>query len=144
MLFAGAFDNTVKDAELAREAMSGMDAELIELKGFTREQVNELLCSVSCLLLTSKSEGSPQIIKEALACGCPIVSVDVGDVRERTEGVHGCYVVSSREPKELAAALKQALANPRKTTGREKIRTDGLTNEQVARQIMEVYERVVR
>ena len=144
VLFAGAFDNTVKDAALAREAMSGMDAELIELKGFTREQVNRLLCSVSCLLLTSKSEGSPQIIKEALACGCPIVSVDVGDVRERTEGVQGCYVVSSREPKELAAALKQAWTIKEKTNGREKIRTDGLTNEQVAQQIRKVYERVVR
>ena len=144
VLFAGAFDNTVKDADLAREAMNGIDAELIELKGFTREQVNRLLCAVSCLLLTSKSEGSPQIIKEALACGCPIVSVDVGDVRERTEGVHGCYVVSSREPKELAAALKQAWTIKEKTNGREKILADGLTNEQVGQQIIEVYERVVR
>ena len=143
VLFAGAFDNAVKDVALAFEAMCGIDAELIELKDFTRSEVNDLLCSVSCLLMTSKSEGSPQIVKEALACGCPIVSVDVGDVRERTEGVNGCFVVS-RDPKAITAALKQALACTEKTNGRKKILTDGLTNDCVAKKIMEVYERVVR
>lgn len=144
VLFVGAFDNEVKDADLAREAMKGIDAELIELKGFTRQEVNELLCSVSCLLMTSKSEGSPQIIKEALACGCPIVSVDVGDVKERTKGVDGCYVVSSRKPEDIAEAIRQALAIKEKTNGREKIVADGLTNEQVAKKIMEVYASVVQ
>ena len=143
VLFAGAFDNAVKDAALAFEAMSDIDAELLELKDFTRSEVNDLLCSVSCLLMTSKSEGSPQIVKEALACGCPIVSVDVGDVRERTEGVNGCFVVS-RDPKAITAALKQALACTEKTNGRQKILADGLTNDCVAKKIMEVYERVVR
>ena len=143
VLFAGAFDNAVKDAALAFEAMSGIDAELLELKDLTRHQVNVLLCSVSCLLLTSKSEGSPQIIKEALACGCPIVSVDVGDVCERTKGVKGCFVVS-RNPKAITEALKQALACTEKTNGRKKILADGLTNECVAKKIIKVYERVVR
>ena len=144
VLFAGTFDNEVKDAPLAFEAMKGINAELIELKGYTRDEVNQLLCSVSCLLMTSKSEGSPQIIKEAMACGCPIVSVDVGDVAERMEGVDGCYIVPTREPKDITEALKQALAVSQRTKGREKIKTDGLTNEQVARQIMELYAKVVQ
>ena len=93
VLFAGAFDDKVKNASLAFEAMSGIDAELVELKGYTREEVNRLLSEVRCLLMTSKSEGSPQIIKEAMVCGCPIVSVDVGDVKERIEGVNNCYIV---------------------------------------------------
>lgn len=141
VLFAGAFDNEVKDAALAFEAMKTVDAQLVELKGYSREQVNELLCSVRCLLMTSKSEGSPQIIKEALACGCPIVSVDVGDVRERLEGVEGCFVVS-REPHEIANAIRKVKAQ--RTNGREKIIADGLTNEQVAKRVKEVYERVVQ
>ena len=56
------------------------DAELLELKGYNRVQVATLMQAVDAILMTSFTEGSPQVIKEALACGCPIVSVDVGDV----------------------------------------------------------------
>lgn len=144
VLFAGAFDNSVKNSALAKNVISTFgDVELIELKGYTREQVNALMCAASCLLMTSKTEGSPQVIKEAMACGCPIVSVDVGDVVERTSGVEGCYVVPSREPKEIASALKKVLAFNGKTNGRERIINDGLTNELVAKRIVEIYNEVL-
>lgn len=143
VLFAGAFDNEVKDPELAKTAVALLDGvELLELKGYTREEVNRLMCAVDCLLMTSKTEGSPQVIKEAIACGCPIVSVDVGDVAERTEGVEGCYVIKSREPKEIAEAMKKALAFDGKTNGCEHILSAGLTNEQVAQQLIAIYNKV--
>jgi len=56
------------------------------------------------LLLTSMHEGSPTVVKEALACGLPVVSVDVGDVAERIEGIEGCHLASP-EPAELAGKL---------------------------------------
>lgn len=144
VLFAGAFDNAVKDPELAKRAVALLDeTELIELKGYSREEVNRLMCAANCLLMTSKTEGSPQVIKEAMACGCPIVSVDVGDVAERTTDINGCYVVSSREPEELASALTKALVFKGKTNGRERIIELGLTNEQVARKIMQIYEDII-
>lgn len=149
VLFAGAFDNTVKDPELAKQAIEELkskvaDVELIELKGYAREQVNTLMCAANCLLMTSKTEGSPQVVKEAMACGCPIVSVDVGDVAERIDGIDGCYVVSTREPKDIAAALKEALAFEGRTNGRQRIEELQLTNEQVAKRIIRVYESVIR
>lgn len=145
VLFAGAFDNAVKDPELAKASVSMMtDVELIELKGYTREQVNTLMCAANCLLMTSKTEGSPQVIKEAMACGCPIVSVDVGDVKERVANLDGCYVVSSREPKDIADALVKAIAFEGRTKGREIIIADGLTNELVAEKIIDIYNQVKR
>jgi glycosyltransferase involved in cell wall biosynthesis len=93
--------------------------------------------------MTSKTEGSPQVIKEAMACGCPIVSVDVGDVAERTSGVEGCYVVSSREPAAIAKALQQALAFSGKTNGRKRILEMGLSNTQVAERLMAIYKQLV-
>ena len=146
ILFAGAFDNTVKNALLAKEAMTLLpdkQVELLELKGYTRAEVTLLMCAANALLMTSFNEGSPQVIKEALSCGCPIVSVDVGDVKERVEGVEGCYVATSRAASELADELAKALAFEGKTRGREKIIADGLDNEKVAEQLLEIYNSVI-
>ena len=179
VLFAGAFDNAVKDPELAFAAIellqtqcSGADAPvysvqckgeeisgavtsactpytihytpiLQELRGFSRAEVNHWMCAANCLLLTSKTEGSPQVIKEAMACGCPIVSVDVGDVAERVSGVEGCHIVRTREPKDIAEALQKALAYEGKTNGRERILEMGLSNEQVVERLMAIYQSLV-
>ena len=148
VLFAGAFNNAVKDPELAKAAINelaseGVKVALIELKGFNRDQVNSLMYNCDTLLMTSKTEGSPQVIKEAMACGCPIVSVDVGDVAERVEGVDGCYVVHTREPKDIAEALQKALAFQGKTNGRQRIIEMGLSNEQVAKRLMAIYKQLV-
>ena len=165
ILFAGAFNNAVKDPELAKEAIAlcnsaigngqwvmGINGQspianrpinLIELKGYNRDQVNALMYNCDMLLMTSKSEGSPQVIKEAMACGCPIVSVDVGDVAERTSGVEGCYVVPSREPKDIAQAILQSITHNGRTNGREKIIEMGLSNELVAKRLIEIYKQVL-
>lgn len=148
VLFAGAFDNAVKDPELAKQAMQELtkervNAELVELKGYTRDQVNALMYNCDAFLMTSKTEGSPQVIKEALACGCPIVSVDVGDVKERLEGVEGCYVVESRKPMDIAEALRKALAFEDRTEGRKRIVEIGYTNELVAKKIIKIYEDII-
>lgn len=148
VLFAGAFDNAVKDPERAKQTMNeltneGINAELIELKGYTRDQVNALMYNCDAFLMTSKTEGSPQVIKEAMACGCPIVSVDVGDVKERLEGVEGCYVVESRKPMDIAEALRKALAFEDRTEGRKRIVEIGYTNELVAKKIIKIYEDII-
>ena len=147
ILFAGAFDVEVKNAPLAKEAVALLQddqTELLELKGYTREEVTLLMCAADAFLLTSFMEGSPQVIKEAMACGCPIVSVDVGDVRERMAGVEGCYVANTREPEELANLLRRALSFEGRTKGHDKIVADGIDNRQVAKQLIEIYERVLR
>lgn len=147
ILFAGAFDNTVKNAPLAKETIALLNdnpVELFELKGYSREEVTLLMCAADAFLMTSYKEGSPQVIKEAMACGCPIVSVDVGDVKERIDGIDGCYVSQSREPKELAILLQKAMLHVGKTKGREKVISDGLDNRQVAMRLMELYDRICK
>ena len=146
VLFAGAFDNQVKNAPLAKEAVALLQdekLELLELKGYSREEVTLLMCAADAFLMTSFTEGSPQVIKEALACGCPIVSVDVGDVKERVDGVAGCYVANTREPKELAELIQKPLSFEGKTKGREKIIADGLDNRQVAEKLVRIYEKIL-
>ena len=145
ILFAGAFDNPVKNAPLAREAVGLLgtdDVELLELKGYTRDEVTLLMRAADVFLMTSLTEGSPQVVKEALACGCPIVSVDVGDVRERVDGVKGCFVADSNDSEELAGLLRKALAYAGRTNGREKIIANGLDNQSVIKKLIEAYKKV--
>ena len=145
VLFAGAFDNKVKNHPLAEEAVKACEenVELLELKGYTRHQVALLMSAADALLMTSFTEGSPQVIKEAMMCGLPIVSVNVGDVSERITGLEGCFI-AAREPKALAAALSGALTFGGRTAGRERIKSLGLFSDRIASHLLEIYNRVKR
>ncbi|MCG2810717.1 MAG: glycosyltransferase family 4 protein [Candidatus Aminicenantes bacterium] len=98
------------------------------------------------LLLTSFHEGSPNVIKEAMACNCPIVSTAVGDVKwvfGNTEG----YFLSSFKVEEMAEKIKMALEFAiikDRTKGRERILELGLDSETIARKIVSVYKRVLK
>lgn len=154
VLFAGAFSNAVKDPQLAMLAVEELrgkiedPVQLVELKGFSRNEVNALMYACDAILMTSKTEGSPQVIKEAMACGLPIVSVDVGDVKERLivpveNGLLlGCYVAKSREPVEIAELLKKALLFGKRTNGRKRIEEMELRNEEVAKELIDIYCKV--
>lgn len=143
VLFAGAFDNKLKNYPLAKQVVEKVEGmQLIELKGYTRDQVTALMYNAKALLVTSFYEGGPLIVKEAMACGCPVVSVDVGDVAERLNGLEGCYVSKTRNVDELAAMLRHAVRFGR-TNGREYILRDGLDNRQIAQKLIAIYSQVI-
>lgn len=144
VLFAGAFDNAVKNSSLAKAATALIkDVHLIEMRGFTRDQVNLIMNAANCLLMTSFREGSPQVVKEALECGTPIVSVDVGDVREVTTGIEGCYI-TSYDAHDIAHAIDQTFSFHGKTTGHQRIIERGLSNELVAKRIIDIYNSIIK
>ena len=93
--------------------------------------------------MTSHREGSPVVIKEALACGTPIVSVDVGDVKEVLSDVDGCFI-STYDAKNIATHIKQALKFEGKTNGPQAIIEKGLSNDIVVKQILEIYNNVLK
>lgn len=90
------------------------------------------------VLMTSKWEGSPNAIKEAMACSRPIVATNVGDIAERMSGVEGCFVAQSREPQELASLIEKALAFS-VTEGRERIISDGLDSHLINQKLISLY-----
>lgn len=144
VLFAGAFDKTVKNTPLAQESVKLIqDAQLIELKGYSREEVALLLNAVDALLMTSLNEGSPQIIKEALCCGCPIVSVKVGDITSLIAGIEGCFLVE-RNAQEIASRLKVAFTSQRQGEGRNRILESGLDNTTIATKITSIYQDLIQ
>jgi len=126
ILFSKEFFNKEKNYPLAKAAVDeyrkvyqpGRTVHLIEFIGYSREEVLWLYNAVDCVIMTSHHEGSPQLIKEAMLCNCPIVSVDVGDVKQVIAGTDGCYI-AERTPSDLAAKLNSAIQFGR-TKGRDK------------------------
>ena len=143
ILFSGAFQNKVKNAALAKTAVAGIPkVTLLELKDYSREQVALLMNAVDVALMTSLTEGSPQFVKEAMACNCPVVSVPVGDVSEVLTGVEGCYI-STYEPADVAEKIRLVLETGKRIEGRERIIYLKLDSDSVARRILEVYNSVI-
>lgn len=135
----------------------GISAELVAVYNKTPQEVCTYMNAADCLLLTSWSEGSPNVIKEAMACNCPIVTTDVGDVTERLENLDGCYVAITEHPiinqqtqetymdenaREVAECLRKALAFGKRTDGRKRILADQLEITQIAKRIIKLYESI--
>ena len=145
ILFGGLFSNARKNAPLAQAAIALLhrdDINLIEMHGFNRKQVNLLFCGCDMLLLSTKSEGSPQVLKEAMACNCPVVATDVADIAYLLQGVTNSYLTSF-DPKDVADKIQRVIDCGERTNGRERIETLKLDNPQVARRIIQIYEQIL-
>jgi teichuronic acid biosynthesis glycosyltransferase TuaC len=145
VLFPSTSGDPVKRPALARSAVEaanrmGISAEIHYLRGVPNSEVPVWINASDVVLLTSLHEGSPTIIKEALACNLPIVSVDVGDVGERIQGIKGCYLASS-EPVDLANKLRLVHGGLRRVEGRVKMHE--LSLECVAVRLRKFYSQVL-
>ena len=141
VLFSSGFDNQVKNSALAKAAVALLpDVKLLELKGYSRREVALLMNAVDAVLMTSFTEGSPQFIKEAMSVNCPIVTVDVGDVREIVDDTVNCFICL-RSENEIANVLQQVFNTNKRTLGRKKI--SELDNRLVAEKIMDIYKSMI-
>jgi glycosyltransferase involved in cell wall biosynthesis len=114
--------------------------EVLTLAGRPHYKVPLYLNAADCVVLTSDTEGSPVVVREALACNAPVVSVDVGDVRQHLEGVvPGAVVPSSAE--ELAAAIECVLVSGQRSNGRERVQHLDLAS--IAGRVSHVYQQAV-
>ncbi|QKG78803.1 glycosyltransferase family 4 protein [Tenuifilum thalassicum] len=100
------------------------------------------LNSADALLLTSKWEGSVNVVKEAMACNLPIISTDVGDVKSNINGVENCYICSFN-PMDIADKLELALNGETTSNGRDILLKKGLDSRSIARKIIRIYEDIV-
>jgi glycosyltransferase involved in cell wall biosynthesis len=146
VLFPYAPDRTVKNypraervVERARERLDA-PVELQTVSGVDHEEIPTYMNAADALLLTSDHEGSPNTVKEALACNLPVVSTLVGDVPERLDGVSPSAVGDSDA--ELATLLADVLADPFRSNGREAVAD--LRLERTGARLLDVYESVTR
>lgn len=103
----------VLSAALERLKKRGEDVEVVVVHDQPRERVRDFMNAVDVMVLTSDREGSPMAVREALVCGLPVVSVDVGDIAELIHGIDGCYL-ARQEPEDLADKVAQVFARNRR------------------------------
>lgn len=142
ILFGGAFDNLRKNYPLLKEAIELLDNKgqivCLEMKGLSRQQITKLMCACDVFALPSKSEGSPQALKEAMACNCPIVATDVADIKHLLGELPGHFICSF-DKTDVSEKIKSAIKYDNRTSGRERIDKLNLSNTRVASQILDIY-----
>ena len=167
ILFGGAFDNLRKNFALLRDAVVRINEqspftinhspiECVEMKNLTRSQCVLRMCAADLFALPSHSEGSPQALKEAMACNCPCLATDIADVRGVLGDEPGHWIL--RNPRktherwdgdkksldEMVELLKEALNYKGRTNGRKRIEDLQLTNEAVAKRIIAIYSEIIK
>lgn len=148
VLFLANPERKEKNFALAEKAFNLVDKEnvnLIAIHGIQHKQVAHYLYASDLLLLTSLHEGSPNAIKEAMACNLPIVSTTVGDVEWLLGKLDG-HFITGNNPREISEKISKALefsAQQGRTKGRERLINLKLDSNNMAKRIMGVYNDLI-
>ena len=145
ILFAANPKRDVKRYSLAALAVEQIknyfNLELITIANVPHQQVPIFMNAADVLLVTSRQEGSPTVVKEALACNMPIVSTDVGDVKQRLSTILGCVVCENDNPETIAAGLSIVLSQEKRINGFDHVKC--LDESLVVEQIIQVYNKAL-
>jgi glycosyltransferase involved in cell wall biosynthesis len=145
VLFVGDPNEARKRYSLARQIVSRLDeelqAELVLAWNVPHHTIPVYMNACDALLFTSMFEGSPNVVKEALACNLPVVSTAVGDVSERLKGVTGCSVFEEVDIAGMADALTAILRRRQRIDGRAAV--SELDENLLAQKMIAVYQRAL-
>jgi len=144
ILFASNPNRYEKNFSLAKKAFSFIDDinyELKVLEDISNDQIPLHFNAADVILLTSLWEGSPNVIKEAMACNRPILSTDVGDVSILLSNVDGCDIINS-DVEDIARKIRHSILNYQMSNGREKLKSLKLDSKNVAFKIIKLYKEI--
>jgi glycosyltransferase involved in cell wall biosynthesis len=143
--FVGNPDLARKRYSLAQEAVAivsrTMPTQLLVGWGKPHHEIVSLLNACDAMVFTSMQEGSPNAVKEALACNLPVVSVAVGDVALRLEGVKGCELCPNDRAETIAAALERVLRRGGRSEGRAAVQD--LDERFLTERLIDIYRSVL-
>ena len=146
VVFANNPQIPVKNFALAQAAIErlkerGIEAELKVANGLPQTKVVEYINASNALILPSVAEGSPNVVREAMACNVPVVASNVGDVAQVIEQTKGCRVCSF-DPDAFADGLEEALRHTEPTTGRAD--TAHMSSVCMGQRLVALYEQITR
>ena len=147
IIFPGDINDERKRFSLAKEACVilseryGIENEVLHMRTRPQRELNLYFNASDVMVFTSWSEGSPNVVKEAMATNLPIVSVRVGDVEDVIGRTRGCHVVVD-DPRVIASHLAKVLQTKGRTNGRSDI--EWLKIENIAKRLETIYRAASR
>ena len=147
VLFVGDPGDPRKRYDLARQSVDlvnrTMPAELVIGWRVPHAEMPFYMSACDALVFTSRAEGSPNAVKEALACDLPVVSVAVADVPLRLQGIPGCEVCADDSPETIAAALDRTLRRDERSGGRGRDAARQLDERLLTARVIDIYRSVL-
>ncbi len=146
LLFPANLDRPVKNYMLLKQAIELIDNKDIEVHWFNNvpnEETPLWYNATDVVVMTSLWEGSPNAIKESMACNRPVVSTNVGNVEWLFGGTDGCYLIDFTVS-DCAEKIRTALSFTGRTNGRQRIMDLGLSNELVAKHLISIYSDILK
>lgn len=107
-----------------------------------REDVPFWMNACDFYLLSSDEEGSPNAVKECMACNVPVVATPVGNIPDLFEDVKECKMSKGMSAGELAALADEVLSNKEPVNTRDKIVEKGLDMDSIAKRLYRLYQEV--
>lgn len=145
VLFVGRSGWAGKRLEISEQAVEILNrkfpARLIVAANVSPKTIPLYMNASDVLVFTSAQEGSPNVIKEALACNLPVVSVAVGDVALRIGQVEGCELCNDDRPETIAVALERVLQRGQRIAGRETVKN--LDEKILTSEVVGIYKRIL-
>jgi teichuronic acid biosynthesis glycosyltransferase TuaC len=148
ILFASSPMRYEKNYPLAVNAiqlLKDSSVELHQLDNIEHEKVPIILNASDVILLTSHREGSPLVIKEAMACNKPVAATNVGDISWLFDNEPG-YFITDFNPENVAEKLLDAInyiKENEQTHGRDRIITLGLDSDSFATKLTKIYRSTI-
>jgi teichuronic acid biosynthesis glycosyltransferase TuaC len=136
-------NSNVKNLKLAKKAVTLLNDKNIKLHIISNASQNQLVNyynAADLLLITSLSEGSPNVVKEAMSCNCPIVSTKVGDVNEIIEKIDNCFIANS-DPLEISIKINKTIAYERLNI---KDKISHLNSVEISKKLYIAYQKVLK
>jgi glycosyltransferase involved in cell wall biosynthesis len=147
LLFVGDPADPRKRYALARRAVELLSrtvkVDLLICWRVPHEQMPFYMNACDALVFTSREEGSPNAVKEALACDLPVVSVAVADVPQRLQGIPGCEVCADDSPETIAAALARTLRRDARCDGQGREAARQLDERLLTTRVIDIYRSVL-
>ncbi len=149
VLFLGNTKSIRKNVQLVKDALNHIDSEdvtLVTPYPESHDRVVKYLNSIDVLVVPSLMEGSPNLVKEAMACNCPVVATNVGDIVWLFGNEPG-YYLTTFDPEDVAEKIKLALRFYEihgRTNGRRRIIELGLDANTIAKRLFSVYQAILQ
>lgn len=139
-------DIFVKVIKILKENFKIKNIDSLILTNVERHLIPYYFNVASVHLLCSDFEGSPNSVKEALSVGLPVVSTDVGNVKEMLVGLKNSYVSGSNNPQELAELVYKIIKKKSDNSmeGLDRIHKLKLDINSVAQKIKIIYENIIK